>query len=547
MGLGTASLASQVKALLDGQLVIPSIQRDYVWRRSQVPLLLDSLYREFPVGSLMVWKTAMDVPLRPAAVLQSEHAYAHPSYLLDGQQRITSLARIIAPDRVKGAVPDVRFDVRSEKFLNPSAVQKRDRLLIPVTDILSDSPQFVAILAAAGVEPQDEEFSEYVARLARAHGIRSYALPVLTVESDDYEEVAEIFTRVNQGGRRLSKGDLVYSAVAARWPEGLDVMETFRAKLDGRNFALDREAVLRLTGLLAGVGAQAIRLIDKRVTGDDLKKAWARTEDALSRAVDFLEAECTIPRAAALTSPNVAVIPAYLLHQRKSVLSDAEVSGLRRWVYTAMAFSHYSSQVETKLDAEVRVIDRGGPRMLDELIRRAADPRSPDSPLTPDDLEHRTASSPLFTLLYIAALRGGAKDWLTNAAMSAQPMTSTSKIEFHHVFPKAKVQKAYGPELTNSLANLAFITGASNRKIGAKDPAVYLPPIKAERLLEQWVPAQEHWRLDGFETFLAERRQLQAAVLNDLLGLPHYSPGHRPEPADELPMDDEVVVDDGQD
>ena len=95
----------------------------------------------------------------------------------------------------------------------------------------------------------------------------------------------------------MSKGDLVYSAIAARWPEGLETIERFRAELDSRNFALDREAVLRLTGLLAGVGAHAIKLIGNQVTGDHLKEAWSRTEDALRRGVDFLIADCNVPRA----------------------------------------------------------------------------------------------------------------------------------------------------------------------------------------------------------------------------------------------------------
>jgi hypothetical protein len=79
-----------------------------------------------------------------------------------------------------------------------------------------------------------------------------------------------------------------------------------------------------------------------------------------------------------------------------------------RCVYTAMAFSHYSSQVESKLDAEARLMNSGeGRRLIDELIRRASGPRSMDSPLSPDDLERRGATSSFFTLLYIAARERG--------------------------------------------------------------------------------------------------------------------------------------------
>ena len=547
MGQGAESLGSQVKALLEGRLVIPSIQRGYVWRRAQVPYLLDSLYRGYPVGALLIWKTTLDVPLRTAAVLQGTPVWDHPAVLLDGQQRLTSLAKVMQPEAVQGGALDVRFDLRDETFLNPSAVLRREPLLIPVSTVLQDAPQFASMLIRAGIDHTHQDFDEFYARLKRVHDIRKYPLPILTVESDDYEEVADIFARVNQGGRRLSKGDLVYSAIAARWAEGLDTIEAFRMELDQRNFALDREAILRLTGLLAGSGAQAIKLIGKQVTGEDLKKAWQNTEDALGRAVDFLTSECAIPRAAALTSPNIAVIPAYFLHLRKGAMTAAESAGLRRWVYTAMAFSHYSSQVETKLDAEARVVERNGPGVFDELIRRASGPRSADTPLAPEDLEHRSSSSPLFTLLYIAALRAGAKDWHSNAALTTLPMTSTSKIEFHHVFPKAKVQRRYGTGLTNSLANLAFISAATNKAISAKNPDVYLPQIDDARLAEQWIPKPDTWHLDAFETFLARRRELQVDALNDLLGLPPHVPGRARGDDGELPADDDEMAPDEED
>ena len=164
-----------------------------------------------------------------------------------------------------------------------------------------------------------------------------------------------------------------------------------------------------------------------------------------------------------------------------------------------------------------------------------------DSPLSPDDLERRGATSSFFTLLYIAALRAGVKDWHTHIAMSAQPMTSTSKIEYHHVFPKARVSRRYGAELTNSLANLAFISGKTNREIGAKDPAAYLTEIHPERLTERWVPGPETWHVDRFEKFLAARREVLVAVLNDMLGLPPYVRGVFRSEDSELPEDDEQI------
>jgi hypothetical protein len=543
VGLANERLITQVDHLLSGRLVIPSIQREYVWQRNQVPFLLDSLYRGYPIGSLLVWNTTMDVPLKRAAVLQDDQVQLRPAVLLDGQQRLTSLAKVVAPDRVTGARLDIRFDIETESFLNASAKDRRRPRLVSVTELLGESPQFGPILDRAGVDRHDPSYDTFYDRIRRVHEIRSYLVAVTTIDSDDYETVAEIFARVNQGGRRLSKGDLVYSAIAARWPDGLDVIDNFNDQLDRQNFALDREAVLRLTGLLAGTGSHSIRLIAKDVSGDDLKRAWADTERALGYAVDFLKGECAIPRSAVLSSPNMVVIPAYLLFQRGNRVSVTEAEGMRRWVYTAMAFSYYSNTVEGKLDFDARLVrERGGTELIDELIRRASGPRPAGAAIEPADLASKKSSSSWFNLLYIAALRNSAKDWLSNRMLADMPMTSDSKIEYHHVFPRAKVAKRYGSELTNSIANLAFVSGDSNRKIGARDPSAYLPEIPLDRLHEQWLPTdKQDWDLDRFASFLAHRRALLAEVLNEMLGLRRFA-GAAHSVDTEVPQDDDEVT-----
>jgi len=548
MGYGTESLSSQVQALLSGALVVPSIQRGYVWQRSQVPGLLDSLYRGFPVGSLLVWKTTQEIPLRPAAVLQKEHAYAHPAVLLDGQQRLTSIAKVMSPESIVGPALDVRFDLRDETFLNPSAVQRRNSRFVSVSDLLGDSPQFGELVRSALGSSDDPDFDTAYSRLRKVHAIRDYSMPVITVESEDYEEVAEIFARVNQGGRRLSKGDLVFSAIASRWPDGLDQVETFRKELADGGFDLDREAILRLMGLVAGSNSRVIRLIGKDMTGDRLKSAWRSTEEALRRGIDFLRGECGIPRAYVLTSPNAAVIPSFLLFRRSGQLDDVEARALRRWVYMTMAFSHYSNQVESKLDTEARLCgERTGDALFDDLIRRASGLRTAGTPLTANDLVGRGASSPLFNLLYIVALQQRARDWRSNTLIIDQPLTATSRIEYHHVFPKARVLERYGKDLTNSLANLAFISGSTNRLISAKLPEDYLATIPTERLVEQNVPTDAAlWTLDAFPQFLAARRQLMAGELNQLLGLrgDFSEPTFSGEPVDDSTDDDVADFDD---
>ncbi|MEU3195770.1 DUF262 domain-containing protein [Streptomyces sp. NPDC006996] len=545
MGLANEKIVSQVEDLLHGRVVIPSIQRDFVWMRPDVRDLFDSLYRGYPVGALLLWKTNLTVPFKTAAVVQADKPTHQPLYLLDGQQRLTSLAWVYRPEsKADGRLIDLRFDVRTEEFVNPSAVQGRDPMLFRVSTLLQENVQYHEVLKEAGVEYSDPDFGEWMQRLQKVHDIRRQQIAVITYESDDYEEVAELFARLNKGGRRLSKGDLVYSAIAARWADGLATMDAFHQYLRDSDFSLDREAVLRLMSLLAGTSARHIKLIGAAVDEVALKQAWQATEKALRLAIDFLREECGIPRSGILTSPNVIVVPALLLHQREGKLQDNEQALLRRWVYTAMAFSHYSLQVETRLDAEARLLrTRDGEELFTELIRRASGSRSADTPLHPRDLEQKYSTHAFFRLLYIAALRDKARDWATNIAISDQPMSSGARIEFHHVFPRAQVQSVYAKEEWNSLANLAFVTGQTNKMIGAKLPSDYMGGIAPDRLAEQWIPSDPELRsLDRFPDFLAARRRLLANVLNELLGLPVPDEQAPRRDADEPPADEELIA-----
>lgn len=87
-----------------GELRLPEIQRHYVWRATRVRDLLDSLYRGYPSGSILMWETEEPVPTRDFAIAQDTNAFAGRKLLLDGQQRLTSLTAVLngTPVQVRG-------------------------------------------------------------------------------------------------------------------------------------------------------------------------------------------------------------------------------------------------------------------------------------------------------------------------------------------------------------------------------------------------------------------------------------------------------------
>ena len=307
MEIGHERLVLLVQRLLNGEIVLPDIQRDFVWAGSKVPRLLDSLYNEWPVGSILLWQTNLDVPIKSAAVVQGTPVGLRPGILLDGQQRMTTLARVMAPHAVPAGQrpPDIRFHPGRREFRTANAVHAKDPAWLSVSAILQDGAQFRELLKPLDLsERERDDWYEVISDVAKR--IRDYHLPVQTITVDDYETVAEIFNRVNTGGKPLSKGDLIMGAIAARWPgqpardgqpkvkSGREHIEDFEAELAARNWPINREVVLRIMSVLSQVASpNHTRLLE--LTEETLwREAWDRTTDAINHAIGFFKNDAGI-------------------------------------------------------------------------------------------------------------------------------------------------------------------------------------------------------------------------------------------------------------
>src|SRR4029450_7802200 len=92
MAKAEASVEELVSMIERGELRLPEMQRQYVWRSTRVRDLMDSLYRGYPSGAILLWDTDEDGPEREFWVKQVNNPYQSVRLLLDGQQRLTSLS-----------------------------------------------------------------------------------------------------------------------------------------------------------------------------------------------------------------------------------------------------------------------------------------------------------------------------------------------------------------------------------------------------------------------------------------------------------------------
>ena len=573
MAKAEATVEELVSKIERGELRLPEMQRRYVWRSTRVRDLLDSLYRGYPSGAILIWETDESVPEQAFAVGQQANPYAKTQLLLDGQQRLTSLSAVIRgePVQVNGRqrpiellfnlehpdqlsviteVDDNSTDAAPElvdandEGEDPSddeadasedELQKRfDRMTVVVaTRKLEQLPQWVRVsevfkidsdapfLQQAGVSGfDDERYQKYSQRLARLRGIRKYVYRMDVLERTlSYDEVTEIFVRVNSLGAKLRSSDLALAQITAQWRGSLNVFQAFQADCAKDGFELDLG--LHLKNLVAHATGQSRFLTVSNLTLDALKSGWDDGCRGMEFAINFLRSNAGITSPALLASPFLLISLGFYGAQRSYQLAAAEAQGLRRWVLLANAKGRYSrGSSETLLDQDLKILRDGGgfQELLDRLRTQVG-----RLDVTPEELEGRNQRSALFKTMFLAFQAADARDWHSNLVIALSHVGNAHQLQFHHIFPKAVLKSTATTRETDDIANLAFISGKANRKISAKEPAIYFPEVQkanGEQPFEsQCIPTDPNLlTVERYKAFLAERRRLIAERLNTFLG-----------------------------
>ncbi len=566
MAKAEATVEELVGMIERGELRLPEMQRRYVWRSTRVRDLLDSLYRGYPSGTILLWQTDEAVPQQEFAVAQQGNPYHSTRLLLDGQQRLTSLSAVIRgisvsvrgrkkpiellfnlehPDEL-AVVTEVNEDGDEEidedelggdeTDSSEDELQKRfDRMTFVVaTKKLEQMPQWVKVtevfktdsdrpfLKRAGIANLDDERSEkYSQRLARLRGIAKYVYRMDILERTlSYGEVTEIFVRVNSLGAKLRSSDLALAQITARWRGALKTFQDFEKQCTNASFDLDLG--IHLKNMIAFATGQSRFLTVGNLPIEQLQKAWKECVPGMEFALNFLKSNVGIDSPALLSSPFLLITLGYYGYKRKYQIGAAESQRLRRWVLVANAKGRYSrGSSETLLDQDLSTLrtEGGADELLDRLRLQVG-----RLDITPDELEGRNQRSALFKTMFLAFREAGARDWRSNLVIALDHKGSHHRLQFHHIFPKAVLKRSYTARDADDIANLAFIGGGTNRKISDKPPIQYFPSLTEKAgpaaFETQCIPTNPTiLGVDSYKTFITERRKAVSQRLNEFLGV----------------------------
>ncbi len=556
--------------------VLPAIQREFVWRSSQIERLFDSLMRGYPIGSFLYWKVRREKvedyrfyefiydydqraprnnPINPNNITSDITA------ILDGQQRLTALNIGIRgsyasklprlwwnnPDAFPKKklyidlfrIPDEDEDGNSYsfRFLTKMEVERsgEDAHWYRINDILgvADATDIVDVVHDRGIGHSKDAHKT----LLRLHNL-IYSDGVISryeEDSQDLHKVVNIFVRVNSGGTILSYSDILMSMATAQWDE-LDARSEIYGLVDqvneiGNGFAFDKDWVLKAALVLSDVSDVGFKV--SNFNSDNMKRLqqnWEGIKRTLRMTVRFL-ARYGFSRST-LTATNAAMPIAYYIHQRK--LGDELISShhcasdrenIRLWLTRSLLKRGFWGAGVDSLLVSLRstIREHGGTQFpivaLYDMLRGRGRSLSFDEEELEDLIENNRRAYLLLSLLFPSSL------------------TRESDVHIDHVFPRSRftrtrLTKAGVPddeversiENSNRLPNMQLLNEKENTEKSDRMPWEWIDKFYATAEAQESV-AKAHdlgvlpQDIAEFNDWYESRRERILVSLREILGV----------------------------
>jgi hypothetical protein len=403
----TYKVASLVEKCARGEFLLPEIQRGFVWKKPQIRDLVDSLYHDYPTGSILGWE-ADHLP-KARTIGEGTKSNGNVELLiLDGQQRLTALYTLFGHSIKGRGVINIVFNIQTEQFEIGRSTNSKFPW-ISVTDVLTKG----AVTVAQELDLlNDPNINNYLSRLNQIDRIKEYTYQVYVLRKVTYEQVTDIFQRVNSKGTRLQQSELAIARLAFALP-GLisEEMSKFSSHLSKQGYDFRLPFFIRCLHAVVALVANRTPRADFKLFQDELKngyysdtqiiEAWNRVQQSIERLVNLLKSNLGIENSKWLISENALVVPVLYL----SNSDNPDIKSMILWFLYASMWGRYSGAAETALDqdyAELLSTSSMSFRSLLKQMRRE---------VREEDLRRAGLQSPFKTMLYLICRDSKARDW----------------------------------------------------------------------------------------------------------------------------------------
>lgn len=478
-----------IDKITSGEIRVPAFQRGFVWTPQQVAFLLDSIYKDFPIGTVFLWKT--DEKLKVEKSLGNftipDPKKDHPIYyVLDGQQRLTSLFSVFQTELTAEnnyEWLDIFFDLDADKNIQESQfVALKEAEVSPTKHFpmksFFNSPEYFNIAKVLS-EKQQETITKVYERFLE------FALPIQIIETEEKENVAIVFERINRSGTELDTFQLLS---AWSWSSEFDLQEEFTelaseiAPFGFGNISQDKDLQLKCcSGVIVGE-ASPNSIVSLK--GEDVRNNFDKIKNGIKGSIDFLRNELDIFSLDWLPYPSMMVSLTRFFATNAingRLYTDKQRKQLIKWFWKSNFSRRYTGGITDKHKQDIK--------SMDALIE-SEDCEISQFPCEIDPLFFKNNQfnvGAVNTKTFIMMLASNnPKSFISGANVNLNDvLKNVSRNEFHHIFPKKYLENLDKPyKEINWLANFCFLNNADNQKIKDKAPEIYKYLINADDLQE---------------------------------------------------------------
>ncbi|MBW2664273.1 MAG: DUF262 domain-containing protein [Deltaproteobacteria bacterium] len=511
----------------DGQIKIPNFQRSFVWDKIQTAKLIDSIIKGFPIGTFILWKTREEMRHYKTIgndVLPKTKRGATSFYILDGQQRITSLYAVRKGllykfinkngDKIEIDYKDISIDLSMDPDADEEVVlinPPEEAPYISVHELLSGT--FIKWM-----KRYDEEGLEKIETYQKR--LTGYDFSTIVMPDYPLDIACEVFTRINTGGTELTLFEIM---VAKTYDEKkkFDLLEKYNHLINNSNSEKDLESVgyetVPDTTVLQCVSAYLVKQVRRR---DILKlnktkfiNSWETVKDGIFYAVDYLRKSLSVP-VGGLLPYNAIIVPFsyFFIKMKGNRPSNIQNKLLKQYFFWASLSERFSSGAEGKIALDLKKMDR---------IFKEQPPsyRGEEVKLTEDEIEERWFSAGnsfcKAIICIFASFKPLSFDGESEVELGNAYLKRANSKNYHHFFPKSYLKKdGYEDWVINTISNITLVDDNLNKRIiGSKSPSVYMKQfIKDNKDIEKTMKSHLIDDLDGFgvldndyETFVSKR------------------------------------------
>lgn len=523
----TRTFANLVAEIDMGQIKIPQFQRDFVWPIQKSAALIDSILKGYPIGTFIFWRTRERLrSIRNIGdqslpdIDESESLL----YVLDGQQRLTSLYACLRGVKVKRE--DEKDDDFSKIYIDLTASDSEQIVKIEIGDLLKEKKAISVLdLLAGDFQLLGSYPSHYHENIKRyKNRIESYQYSIIQIKDAPIDIATEIFTRINVSGKPLTLFEIMVAQTYDH-EHGFSLADEFEGliqRLQPLNYeTLSDATVLQTVALI--LRKECKRQVILHLDRQQFIETWPAAVDAIERSVEYFRNFYRIP-VSNLLPYNALIAPfAYFFYHHKDKPTGKKQQYLQDFFWRCALSGRYSSSVESKLAQDV--VERIDLILQDQLPSYEHGIDLTLEFLVKNGWFNAGRSYVKAILCLYAYMKPESFVDRSIVNISNNWLKQANSKNYHHFFTKKFLSdQKVDPKRANNVFNITIVDDFLNKRlIGAKPPSKYMKMF-TEKNNELTKTMKTHlindleqfgvWK-DDYDTFLNCRAGVVQKLLRD--------------------------------